>query len=129
MTTLTQERCSACSADSPHVTDEEVAQLQPQVPQWELVAEEGVRKLRRAFAVRDFAQALALADAVGQLAERERHHPLLTVEWGKVTVTWWTKKIRDLHRNDFLMSAKTDQLHEEMLRRGEIEPAPPRKSR
>ena len=27
-----------------------------------------------------------------------------------LTVTWWTHKIRGLHRNDFIMAAKTDQL-------------------
>jgi 4a-hydroxytetrahydrobiopterin dehydratase len=31
-------------------------------------------------------------------------------EWGSVTVTWWTHKIEGLHRNDFIMSAKTDEL-------------------
>ncbi|MHC4149572.1 MAG: 4a-hydroxytetrahydrobiopterin dehydratase [Planctomycetota bacterium] len=26
-------------------------------------------------------------------------------------VTWWTHKIKGLHRNDFIMAAKTDQLY------------------
>ena len=37
----------------------------------------------------------------------------LTTEWGKVRVTWWTHKIRNLHRNDFIMAAKTDRLYQE----------------
>ncbi|MBO6226335.1 MAG: 4a-hydroxytetrahydrobiopterin dehydratase, partial [Shewanella sp.] len=29
---------------------------------------------------------------------------------GKVTVTWWSHSIKGLHKNDFIMAAKTDQL-------------------
>ena len=45
-----------------------------------------------------------------EIAEAEGHHPALLTEWGKVTVTWWTHKIAGLHRNDFIMAAKTDEL-------------------
>ena len=58
----------------------------------------------------DCAGALAFTNRVGALAEREGHHPALLTEWGRVTVTWWTHKIRGLHRNDFIMAAKTDAL-------------------
>jgi 4a-hydroxytetrahydrobiopterin dehydratase len=47
---------------------------------------------------------------VGELAEAEGHHPVLVTRWGSVTVIWWTHKIRGLHRNDFIMAAKTDAL-------------------
>ncbi len=45
------------------------------------------------------------------LAEEEGHHPIILIEWGQVTVTWWTHKIKGLHRNDFIMAAKTDELY------------------
>jgi 4a-hydroxytetrahydrobiopterin dehydratase len=48
---------------------------------------------------------------VGEIAEEGGHHPLLVTEWGKVTVTWWTHKIDGLHRNDFIMAAKTEDLY------------------
>ncbi|MFQ5860381.1 MAG: 4a-hydroxytetrahydrobiopterin dehydratase [Dehalococcoidia bacterium] len=114
MTQLVQETCVACRADSPHVTDEEIAELHPQVVDWQLTLEEGIRKLERQFRFPNFAQALALTDAVGNLAEAEGHHPRLVTEWGRVTVTWWTHKIRGLHRNDFIMAAKTDTLYRQL---------------
>lgn len=80
---LTREKCVACRAGSPHFTDEEIAELHPQVPEWKLFAEEGIRKLRRQFHFRNFAQALTFANAVGGLAEAEGHHPLLVTEWGR----------------------------------------------
>jgi 4a-hydroxytetrahydrobiopterin dehydratase len=107
---LTQERCVACRRDAPTVTDEEIAVLHPQVADWELVEEDGIARLRRVFGFDDFAQALEFAKRVGGLAEEEGHHPALLVEWGRTTVTWWTHKIKGLHRNDFIMAAKTDLL-------------------
>ena len=102
--------CVACRRDAPRVTDEEIAELRPQVPDWELVEEDGIPRLRRVFPAEGFAGALAFATRVGELAEAEGHHPALLVEWGRTTVTWWTHKIRGLHRNDFVMAAKTDAL-------------------
>ena len=60
----------------------------------------------------NFVDALAFTNRVGQIAEEEDHHPALLTEWGKVTVSWWTHKIRGLHRNDLIMGAKTDELYE-----------------
>lgn len=109
---LTQEKCVACRADSPRVTDQEIADLQPLIADWRLTVEDGMQRLEREFRFRNFAQALSFTNAVGELAESEGHHPRIVTEWGRVSVAWWTHKIRGLHRNDFIMSAKTDQLYQ-----------------
>jgi 4a-hydroxytetrahydrobiopterin dehydratase len=110
LTELARERCVACRRDAPSVSDAELAALSPQVPGWQVIEVDGVRRLERTFSFEDFAAALRFANAVAELAEAERHHPALLVEWGKTTVTWWTHKIGGLHRNDFIMAAKTDAL-------------------
>lgn len=110
MKQLAAEKCEACRAGAPTVTDEEIAELHPQVPDWTIVERDGVRRLERVFRFPDFRSALAFTNRVGELAEAEGHHPALLTEWGRVTVTWWTHKIRGLHRNDFVMAAKTDRL-------------------
>ena len=69
-----------------------------------------VPRLVRAYRMDGWDDALALTAAVGALASREDHHPVIRTEWGKVTVSWWTHAIRGLHRNDILMAAKTDEL-------------------
>jgi 4a-hydroxytetrahydrobiopterin dehydratase len=107
---LTREKCVACRRDAPTVTEAELAELRPQVADWELVEIDGIPRLRRVFAFEGFAPALAFTNKVGELAEAEGHHPALLTEWGRTTVTWWTHKIKGLHRNDFVMAAKTDQL-------------------
>ena len=113
MEQLRQQKCVACRADSPHVTDEETAELHPQVADWSIKSDNGVRKLERVFRFSNFAQALAFTGSLGNLAEAEGHHPRLVTEWGRVTATWWTHKIRDLHRNDFIMASKSDELYAE----------------
>ncbi len=109
-TGLARERCVACRRDAPTVTDAEIAELHPQVPDWELLEVDGVPRLQRVFRFGDFAEALAFTNRVAELAEEEGHHPALLTEWGRTTVSWWTHKIRGLHRNDFVMAAKTDAL-------------------
>jgi 4a-hydroxytetrahydrobiopterin dehydratase len=111
MDALVQMKCTACRVGEPTVTDEEITHLHPQVPDWQLVERAGIKRLERVFKFRDFVQALAFTVKVGELAESEGHHPALLTEWGRVTVTWWTHKIRGLHRNDFIMAAKTDELY------------------
>ena len=111
MATLTQERCVACRRDSPRVTDEEVAELHPQVAEWELTNTDGIPRLQRTFRFGNFGGALDFATQLGKSADAEGHHPRLTVEWGRVGVDWWTHKIRGLHRNDFIMAAKTDAMY------------------
>jgi 4a-hydroxytetrahydrobiopterin dehydratase len=113
-----QERCVACRKDSPRVTEAEIAELQPQIPVWTLVDREGIPWLERLYRFKDFAQALAFTNKVGALAEEEGHHPALLTEYGKVAVSWWTHTIRGLHRNDFIMAAKTDQLAAEFEAHG-----------
>ena len=71
---------------------------------------DGVMQLEKRFAFRDFRAALDFSLQVGELAEQQGHHPSILTEWGKVTVTWWTHKIRGLHRNDFICAARTDRL-------------------
>ncbi len=110
MSTLSAERCVACRRDSPRVTEAEIAELRREVPDWQLRERDGIARLERAFHFPDFAAALAFTNRVGVLAEEEGHHPALLTEWGRVTVTWWTHKIHGLHRNDFIMAAKTDAL-------------------
>lgn len=110
MRALASERCVACRRDAPPVPDEEIAELRPQIPEWRVIERDGIRRLERTFTFTDFVAALDFTIRVGALAEDEGHHPALLTEWGRVTVSWWTHKIRGLHRNDFVMSAKTDAL-------------------
>jgi 4a-hydroxytetrahydrobiopterin dehydratase len=105
-------KCVPCRADEPRLTDVEIQDLAPQVPEWNIVERDQIKRLERSFKFPNFKQALAFTMKVGDLAEAEDHHPLIKTEWGKVSVSWWTHAIKGLHRNDFIMAAKTDQVYE-----------------
>ncbi|MBE9169620.1 4a-hydroxytetrahydrobiopterin dehydratase [Pleurocapsales cyanobacterium LEGE 06147] len=110
METLSQQTCVPCSGNSPPVSDEEIASLKSEIPDWNIVKENGELHLQRIYKFPDFKTALAFTQQVGEEAEKEGHHPTLLTEWGKVTVSWWTHAIQGLHRNDFIMAAKTDDI-------------------
>ena len=114
MAQLKQQKCEACSGNSPPVSQAEIEQLKPQIPDWQIVDHQGQLRLERVYKVPDFKTALDFTNQVGDEAEKEVHHPALLTEWGKVTVTWWTHAISGLHKNDFIMAAKTDGIREAM---------------
>jgi 4a-hydroxytetrahydrobiopterin dehydratase len=76
-------------------------------PGWQ---RDGTGRLGREFAFGNFRDAFGFATRVALLAEREFHHPELTVAWGKVLVVFWTETVNGLSRNDFIMAARIDRL-------------------
>jgi len=100
-----------CRKGTPALDAAACADLLKQVPQWSVVNVDGIAQLQRRFDFHDFAEALAFTNAVGALADTADHHPAVTTEWGKVQVCWWTHTVRGLHRNDFVMAARSDRLY------------------
>src|SRR5262245_33516657 len=103
MTDLLQMKCVACRGGEPTLTDAEITELLPQVPEWQVREVGGMKRLERVFKFKNFTQALEFTNKIGAVAEEEDHHPLLITEWGRVTVNWWTHIIKGLHKNDFIM--------------------------
>jgi len=109
MSSLAEERCTP-SRPEERIADAELGAWAARVPLWSLERGGAEPRLSRRFRFADFALALAFANRIGAIADAENHHPELTVEWGRVQVRWWTHVCRGLHRNDFVMAAKTDRL-------------------
>ncbi len=118
MSRLSQSDCEACRVGASSVSAEEAQGLLLQIPDWVLIEVDGIMQLQRHYnfsnkfsnGSNNFASVMAFANALAALAEQQDHHPSILVEWGKATVTWWTHSIAGLHRNDFVMAAKTDDL-------------------
>ena len=107
---ISQEKCIPCRRGAPLLTQEEIDILLPQIDKWILIEENSIQQLKKSFPTSDFSEAMLLANKIFELAENEGHHPKIVVEWGKLEIQWWTHKIKGLHRNDFIMAAKTDQI-------------------
>jgi 4a-hydroxytetrahydrobiopterin dehydratase len=112
MADLATMTCTPCQEGGKPLDTDEIEEKLDEVPEWDVVEVDGVKRLKRTFSFEDFEEALAFTNDVGEMAEEQDHHPKLVTEWGSVTVTWWTHKIGGLHQNDFIAAAKTDRLYE-----------------
>lgn len=105
------ETCQACELKSPAIDDAELQKFLAEYDQWELQMSGLMRVLERSYKFKDFETAMDFTARVGKLAESENHHPEITLSWGMVKLRWWTHKINDLHRNDLICAAKSDELY------------------
>ena len=111
---LSQSTCEACRDDANGLYEEEIQELLLQIPSWKVCEEENIKRLICSFAFLTYEDSVKFTNEVAKLAVREDHHPEIFLEWGKVTVTWWSHKIKGLHNNDFICASKTDDLFKEL---------------
>lgn len=78
-------------------------------PDWQLVKLNGIDQLERSYGFKNFVMAMDAAQQITELAEKFNHHPELVINWGQLTVRWWTHTVNGLHEMDFMMAEKTDQ--------------------
>ena len=113
MTVLAELKCTVCRSGDDPMSKQEIGKNLQSIPEWELISENKTNKLKRIFNFQDFAAAVDFTVEVAKLAESDGHHPQILTEWGKATVIWWTHKIGGLHKNDFIMAAKTSRAFKE----------------
>jgi 4a-hydroxytetrahydrobiopterin dehydratase len=111
MSSLDIMRCTAFRGGEQPLSRTEIEDYLPQVPEWKLEKQNGSYRIERSFRFPDFASALKFTNTIGNLAEKEGHHPSVLTEWGRVTLRWWSHSIRGLHRNDFIMAAKSEKAY------------------
>ncbi|EPJ45672.1 MAG: hypothetical protein OFPII_26870 [Osedax symbiont Rs1] len=112
MDELTQLDCEECAGKAKLLCPSEIISLLYQVPDWDLAVEveEEEEKLTRVFKIRKYAQALKFTNVIAELAESEGHHPQILLEYGQVSVAWWTHTLNGLHINDFILAARTTKI-------------------
>ncbi len=105
---LAKQECVPCKGGVPPLKGGQITELLAQLGNgWQAVNE---HHLEKEYACKDFREALAFTNQVGELAEQQGHHPDIYLRWGKVRVTIWTHKIDGLTESDFVLAAKTDAL-------------------
>lgn len=110
MPELHQMKCVAVRKGESGLTDDEINHLLVGIHGWQVRDVEGMKRLEKVFKLKNFAEAMEFTNKVGAVAEEEDHHPLIITEWGKVTLQFWTHVIGGLHKNDFIMAAKSDEV-------------------
>lgn len=107
---MTNIPCIACSGDAEPLSPEALAVALTRLPHWQVAEEQGIRSLRRCYLFPDFAQALAAANKVGELAEAYGHHPDLLLSWGALEVRWWSHKIKSIHEIDVVLAEACERM-------------------
>jgi 4a-hydroxytetrahydrobiopterin dehydratase len=107
MDDLASRECVPCRGGVPPMQGDEIKKYAEQLKGWEVVENHHLRKL---FDFRDFREALAFVNRVGELAEEQGHHPNISFGWGQAEITIWTHKIDGLTESDFILAAKIDRL-------------------
>jgi 4a-hydroxytetrahydrobiopterin dehydratase len=106
---LASNTCEACRIDAPRVSDDEASILINEIEGWDVI-DDGVKKLKKEFSFSNYSDSVNFSNKVADMADKEDHHPQIILEWGKVTVIWWSHKIKGLHKNDFICAAKTNKI-------------------
>ncbi len=106
---LTKQKCVPCEGGVEPLKRNEFEQYLEQVKEWTVLED---KELQREFKFKDFGEALAFINKVGQIAEEEGHHPDFYLHgWNKVRFNLATHAIGGLSINDFVLASKIDQLH------------------
>lgn len=105
---LKESKCEACTIDAPLVSDSEAKILLLELDGWVIENDSGINQLIKTYKFSNYAESLDFSNKVADLAESEDHHPKIVLEYGSVEVSWWSHKIKGLHKNDFICAAKTD---------------------
>ena len=110
MTDLAQQKCVPCEGGIPALQGDEINRYREQLANdWQVVEE---HHLIKDYSFKNFVEALAFTNQVGEVAEAEGHHPDIALAWGKVGIKIWTHKIDGLSVSDFILAAKIDRLVE-----------------
>jgi 4a-hydroxytetrahydrobiopterin dehydratase len=108
MSTLASKQCVPCRGGVPPLAGSELEALCSELGgDWQVI--DG-HHLEKEFRFKNFREALAFTNRVGELAEEQGHHPDMYLAWGKVRLTIWTHKINGLTESDFVFAAKADRL-------------------
>jgi len=105
---LFEMECVPCKGGVPPLKGEDLRRLHSRLgPGWNVIAE---HHLERSYKFKNFREALAFTNRVGELAEAQGHHPDISLGWGRVQLQLWTHKIDGLTESDFVFAAKVDRL-------------------
>ena len=106
MSDLAKKECIPCKVGVPPLKERELTELLDKLGgEWQVV---GNHHLEKEYRFKDFRTALAFTNRVGELAEKQGHHPDIYLAWGRVKLTIWTHKINGLTESDFIFAAKAD---------------------
>ena len=106
MEDLTNRHCVPCHGGAARLAETEIAELLEQLNGWNVVEN---HHLAKSYKFANFADALRFVNRVGQISEREGHHPDISFGWGYAQIKIYTHAIDGLSESDFILAAKIEK--------------------
>ena len=114
MPALSDQSLKTCNKKSVSLTDDEIYHHLEELSDWKLTVEQNIPKITKSYYFKNFISATQFANEIAQLSESENHHPRICIEWGKVSIEWWTHILSGLFINDFIMAARCDKTYQNL---------------
>ncbi|MQG01784.1 MAG: 4a-hydroxytetrahydrobiopterin dehydratase [SAR202 cluster bacterium] len=111
MHSLWKQSCDRLNRKSIPMSEEELVDIVKLLPTWRIECFENARTIRKVFNFDSSIIASLFVQKLSDIQDEENHHAKITIDGKKVDVIWWTHLFNNLHRNDFVMAAKTDFLY------------------
>tara|TARA_B110001452_G_scaffold143853_1_gene119634 strand:- start:476 stop:820 length:345 start_codon:yes stop_codon:yes gene_type:complete len=111
MNDLLNKKCVPCEGGVLPFDISEIHKYQKKVDDWEIIKNEvSVYFLEKKFKFKNFLESQKFINEVGEISEKENHHPDISFGWGYAKISITTHAIEGLSENDFILAAKIDQI-------------------
>ena len=111
MSDLLNKKCVPCERGILPFDISEIHKYQKKIDGWDVKKnEKKIYFLEKNFIFENFKNSQKFIDKVGEISEKENHHPDLSFGWGYAKIIITTHAIEGLSENDFILAAKIDQI-------------------
>ena len=110
MNDLTKKKCIPCEGGVIPFDVSQIHKYQKKVDGWDIIKNKDLFMLEKNFTFKNFIDSQNFVNKVGEISEREGHHPDIIFGWGYAKINITTHAIKGLSENDFILAAKIDQI-------------------
>ena len=111
MIDLKEKKCLPCEGGIPQLDLSEIHKYQKKIDGWDVKSNKNkIYFLEKNFKFKNFLDSQNFINKVGEISEKENHHPDISFGWGYAKIVVTTHAIEGLSENDFILAAKIDQI-------------------
>jgi len=111
MSDLLDKKCVPCEGGILPFDIGEIHKYQKKIDGWDVKKNEKRKYfLEKNFVFKNFIDSQNFITKVGEISEKENHHPDISFGWGYAKILITTHAIEGLSKNDFILAAKIDQI-------------------
>jgi len=112
MTDLADKKCVPCEGGIPAFDISEIHKYLKKVDGWDVKKDkEDSYFIEKEFKFKNFLESQNFVNKIGQIAEKEGHHPDIFFGWGYAKIKIFTHAIKGLAESDFVLAAKIDKIN------------------